>query len=192
MINFLYKKKLLLITLFISSVFFSSCEENSGATTVIQEDTSSFKELKAKVDTKYILTTSDGKEIIIDLKDDKLVSKYLEGKTVLLNFWATWCPPCIEEMPMFNKVYEEYKDSFVILGILYERNKDEKELADFMKKHEIKFPVTVSAENFRLAKNIGNVARIPESFLYDRNGNFVKKYIGVVDEDELKSQLNKK
>lgn len=191
MLNFLKNKKSFVFVMVFTTLVFAACEDNGQATTVIEGNNASFKELKEKIDTTYTLLTSDGKTIIIDLKDNKLVTKDFEGKNVLLNFWATWCPPCIEEMPMFNKVYEKNKKDFVILGILYEKNKDPKVLEAFMKKHKMKFPVTVSAENFRLAKNIGNVSRIPESFLYDKKGNFVKKYIGVVDEKELSKQLEK-
>ncbi len=190
MLNFLNKK--ISFFLLTSVLLFTACEENGQAITVIEDTNASFKELKAKIDTTYSLLTIDGKTILIDLKDNKLLSKELEGKTVLLNFWATWCPPCIEEMPMLNKVYEEYKKDFVVIGILYEKNKDKEVLKAFIKKHKMKFPVTISAENFRLAKNIGNVSRIPESFLYDENGNFIKKYVGVIDEDELRKHLDKK
>lgn len=192
MLSFFNKKKYLAFFLVLFALFFNSCEDNGQATTVIEGNNASFEELKAKINTEYILLTTKNKTIVIDLKDNKLISKELEGKNVLLNFWATWCPPCIEEMPMLNKVYEKYKKDFVIIGILYEKDKDPKVLEAFIKKHKMKFPVTTSAENFRLAKNIGNVSRIPESFLYDKKGNFVKKYVGVIDEKELIIQLDKK
>jgi len=172
----------------IFALLFLGCESNQSAQTVI-EDNGSFKELKSKINTTYTLKTTTGKTIVFDLEKKKIISKELNGKTVLLNFWATWCPPCIEEMPTFNRLYEKYGDKFEIIGVLFEKEKDLKELEAFMVKHNMQFPVTVGPENFRLSENIGNVSKIPESFLYSRSGDFIKKYVGIVDEKELESYI---
>lgn len=176
----------LCVSTLIFALVFLGC--NDSAQTVI-EDNGSFKEIKAKINTTYTLETTDGKSIILDLDKKKLISKELNGKTVLINFWATWCPPCKEEIPDFNELYKKYGDDLEIVGVLFEKNKDPKELAEFMKKFEMAFPVTIGSENFRLAENLGNVSKIPESFLYSKDGTFIKRYVGVVDPKELEAQI---
>lgn len=180
--------KIFLITL-CTLLFLSGCTESSeeSAAVEIVSDNKSFEKTVENIkESKFELTTTTGKKINIELVGNSLISKELNGKVVLLNFWATWCPPCIKEMPMFNEMYEKYNDKFEIIAVLYERDKDPIELESFMKKHNIKFPVTVSSVNFDLAKAIGNVQRIPESFLYTKDGMFIEKFVGEADEVTLK------
>ncbi len=166
-------------------LFLSSCTDKSNeATTVISDDTS-FNDLKIQNNSKYTLTTTKKESINLEFKNQILSSKKYEGKIVLINFWATWCKPCIEEMPSFNNLVQKYKDKFIIIGILFERNKDKKELNDFIKKYKIKFPITFGDENFRIAKAFDDVSMIPESFLFNKNGKLVKKFIGKIEEKDL-------
>ena len=181
--------------LLISSIFvvllFSGCGSESNEAKTIIEDNTSFDELKAKSNKTFTLNTTTGESIILNLDNGKLTSKRLNGKVVLLNFWATWCPPCIEEMPTFNSMYEKYGDQFEIVGVLFEKDKNMDELAAFMKKHKMKFPVTVGEENFRLADYYDEIKRVPESYVYDKDGSFLKKFVGVVDEKELEAFITK-
>lgn len=180
-----------LILIYLSTIFmilvFSGCDSNEAKTIV--EDNKSFNELKAMSNKTYTLVTTDGKKIVFKLEDDKLISEELKGKSVLINIWATWCPPCKKEIPAFNKLYEKYSDKFEIIGVLFEKDKDPQELAAFMNELNMKFPVTVGEENFRIAKFFNDVKKVPESFLYDKDGNFIKKYIGEVDQNDLESYI---
>ncbi|NVJ53635.1 MAG: TlpA family protein disulfide reductase [Campylobacteraceae bacterium] len=184
-------KRLSLIFLSVFAVLvFAGCDSNDEAVKVI-EDNTSFEELKKQSNKTYKLKTTDGKTITLKVENDVLTSEQLKGKYVLLNFWATWCPPCIKEMPVFNKLYEKYQDKFELIGILFEKDKDLEELALFMEEHNIKFPVVTGEENFRMAKAFDDVNKIPESFLYGKDGRFLKKYIGEVGEKDLESYLSK-
>jgi len=171
-----------------ANLLFSGCDNKDEAQKIIggKED---FKQLKALSNKTYTLKTNKGKNLIIKIEDNILASKQLEGKAVLLNFWATWCPPCVEEIPILNELYEKYKDKFVIIGILFERNKNSKELEKFIVKHNIKFPIVVGDENFRIARAINNVQKVPESYLYSKNGRFIKSYIGKVQQNALESLI---
>ncbi|RXJ78474.1 thioredoxin [Arcobacter sp. F155] len=180
---------LLFISIF-AVLIFTGCNSSDEAVTIV-EDNTSFEELKKQSNKTYNLKTTDGRTITLTVENDVLTSEQLKGKYVLLNFWATWCPPCIKEMPVFNKLYEKYQDKFELIGILFERDKDVQELAAFMEKHKIKFPITVGEENFRMAKAFDDVNKIPESFLYGTDGRFLKKYVGEVGEKDLESFLSK-
>jgi peroxiredoxin len=101
--------------------------------------------------------------------------KSLRGKVVLINFWATWCPPCVKELPGLQAVYERFKDQgLVILGI---SNEAAPALRSFVAERKIGYPVLSDP-----GKKVGDLflipgIGIPESFLYDREGRLVDQTI---------------
>jgi len=112
---------------------------------------------------------------LTDIHGTKWNLKSLRGKVVLVNFWATWCPPCVKELPDLGAVYARFRDQgFVILGI---SDEDPSKLQPFLSQHKIGYPVLSdpggkTGEAFE-APAIG----IPESFLYDREGHLVEVVI---------------
>ena len=178
-------KYLLLLLLFL----FTGCEEDK-AKLIKQNDVKNSTELKKEENKTYNLKTIDGETIKLTVNDNVLIADKIENKMVLVNFWATWCPPCIKEIPVFNEIYEKYKDNFIVIGVLYEKDLDMNTLSNFIKENNIKFPITISEdENFRLAKELGDVKKVPESFLYGKNGLFIEKYTGIVDEKNLVNHI---
>ncbi|XPV67403.1 MAG: TlpA family protein disulfide reductase [Halarcobacter sp.] len=176
--------------LFVVIGFFAACSSEDEAKTIV-DDSKSFSQLKKESNKNFKLTKLDNKKLELTIENGILSSKTLNGKYVLVNFWATWCPPCIKEIPTFNRIYEKYKDKFEIIGVLYEHDKNIDELKDFIKKHNIKFPVVIGEENFRLAKLLDDVKKVPESFLYSKDGKYIRKYIGEVDAVDLENVLKK-
>lgn len=184
-------KKLVLFSAVLFAVFFfTGCGDSDEAQTIV-EDNSSFQELKKESNKTYSLVTTDGKPLVVTVENDILTTDdpALKGKVILLNFWATWCPPCKKEMPTLNRLYEMYQNDFVIVGILYEKNKDSAVLAKFMSDYNMKFPVTVSEENFRMAKAFDNVRKIPESFMYGKDGKFLEKFVGEIPEEKIEKLI---
>lgn len=99
-----------------------------------------------------------------------------KGKVVLLNIWATWCPPCVEEMPSMEKLYREIKDEgFEILEVSIDTS-GAKAVAPFMEKHELSFPALTDTEG--TAKLLFHTTGVPESYLIDKNGIIAEKVIG--------------
>ncbi len=74
------------------------------------------------------------------------------------------------------------KTNLKLIAILIEENKDPKELQEFMTRFNMTFPVVVGDENYRAAMAFDDVRMFPESFLFAKDGNFIKKYVGIVDE----------
>ncbi|MFA6789237.1 MAG: TlpA disulfide reductase family protein [Arcobacteraceae bacterium] len=182
-------KKVLFLALS-SLLFFSACgESQTKKAQVIEQKKEVVAEQKS-----ITLTTLEDSSMELSFSNNILVSKELNGKITLINFFATWCPPCIEEIPTFNKLYEEHGDIFQIVGVLYEKDKSKEEILAFAKKHNIKFPITLGEENFVAAKMFNDVKKIPESFLFSKEGFLFEKYVGIVNEKILEEylQANKK
>ena len=112
--------------------------------------------------------------------DGKMVSlDDYKGKVVLLNIWATWCPPCVEEMPSMEKLHIELKDEgFEILSVSIDELGAEAVLP-FMKKHKLSFPALTDPKG--VMKNLYRIIAVPESFIIDKNGIIVEEIIGPRD-----------
>ena len=96
------------------------------------------------------------------------------GKVLILNFWATWCPPCIEETPGLNALAKEYgPKGVVVLGVSIDRN--EQKYKKFLQRFGIQFPMTRDADH-KLADTYGTY-QFPETYIIDRNGKVVQKVI---------------
>jgi thiol-disulfide isomerase/thioredoxin len=103
------------------------------------------------------------------------LSQY-RGKVVILNFWATWCPPCREEMPSMERLYQKYKEpGLVILAVSTDEN-GKKAVSQFLQRTPYSFPILLDSDG--VAQNAYGVFRFPESFIIDHNGIVVKKIVG--------------
>jgi thiol-disulfide isomerase/thioredoxin len=110
-------------------------------------------------------------------------------KVVLLNFWATWCPPCRREIPDFIEVYEQYKDKdFIVVGIGID---DEERIADFIKQFNVSYPILVGGQTaMQVSKLYGNHnGALPYSILIDKNGVIRFRAGGLISRKKLLSQL---
>ena len=103
------------------------------------------------------------------------LSDYL-GKVVILDFWATWCPPCIKEIPDFVELQKEYGDKgLAILGISLDQN-PKQALPKFIKKYKVNYSILLT--DGKVDKAFGGVTGIPTTFVIDRKGEIYKQYVG--------------
>jgi peroxiredoxin len=97
------------------------------------------------------------------------------GKVVFLNFWATWCPPCLEEMPAMERLYRKYRDrGLVVLAVSVDR--DGAVVPPFVQRNKFSFPIAHDPQ-MALAERYG-VRALPSSFLLDRHGQVAALAIG--------------
>jgi len=102
-----------------------------------------------------------------------------KGKVVLLNFWATWCPPCREEMPSMIKLHNQLQDQgLVVIAASIDKNVDK--LSAFIREHSIPFQVLQDTDT-NVSRQLYGVIRVPESFLIDRQGKVRFHLIGAVN-----------
>ncbi len=115
-----------------------------------------------------------------------------KGKIVILNFWASWCPPCIKEFPHFISAAKEFNEKVVFVGV--SSDLDQTAMNTFMSKIKLpesnkNFYVTLD-DNGAITKDIFQTLRLPETILIDTNGIMRSKIIGANwDYDDLKTQI---
>lgn len=132
----------------------------------------------------FTLLNEEGKEVTLS---------QLKGKPVFINFWASWCPPCKEEMPLIQEAYEKYGDQVVFLGVNLTFQDSREEAISFMKSNGYEMPILFD-DNPDVKKTVAKLYRaesIPTSFFIDKNGVIQIKKIGAMNYDEIESNINK-
>lgn len=128
----------------------------------------------------FRLSDPDGREF---------VSTAWAGKVLVLNFWATWCPSCIDEMPLFIRAQEALQESGVqFVGIAVDQVED---VRDFVAGYPLNYPVLIAdSEVMALSKRLGNRLEVlPFTVIFDRHGRRVHSQIGELTPQELQTQL---
>lgn len=111
------------------------------------------------------------------------------GKWVLVNFWATWCPPCLEEIPDLVDMYNARKATdFVIVGVAMSSSRES--VVSFAKQMEISYPIVMGDD--KIAAQIGRIDALPTSYLYDPTGKLVSYQAGMVTRDAIEGYIRSK
>jgi peroxiredoxin len=114
-----------------------------------------------------------------DLNGKRVSLSDQRGKVVLVNIWATWCPPCVDEMPSMQKLYGKFKhESFEILAVSIDAD-GRKAVAPFMEKYKLTFPALLDQR--QKIRDLYGTTGVPESYVVDKRGILVKKVIGPLD-----------
>lgn len=127
--------------------------------------------------------------ILKDMKGQKVRLSDLKGKKVMINFWATWCPPCRQEMPEIEKFFQEQKGDIEILAINIDGGAP-KNVADYIKKMKLTFPVVLDEQD--KVNEMYKVITIPTTFLIDEKGVIVNKYYSVMSLEIMRELIRKK
>jgi peroxiredoxin len=125
--------------------------------------------------------------VLKDLSGKTWTFSELRGKVVLVNFWATWCPPCRKEMPDLESLYEKFgPQGLVVLGI---SDEDAGKVEPFIHERKFTFPVLLDPE--RKVNKMFAVEGIPKSFVFDRNGKLVAQSIDMRTQKQFLEMLAK-
>lgn len=125
----------------------------------------------------FELTTLDGKKVKL--------SDY-QGKKVIVNFWATWCPPCKAEMPHMQNYYEDFaeEENVEILAVNLTSGDSEEKVNDFVRDFGLTFPIPMDTEG--VVGQTYEAITIPTSYMIDTKGRIQNKIVGPMDEQMIK------
>lgn len=125
----------------------------------------------------FTLTTVDGKKV--QLSD-------LKGKKVIVNFWATWCPPCKAEMPHMQNYYDEFSqdENVEILAVNLTSGDKVESVQNFVKDYGLTFPIPMDETG--TVGHTYEAITIPTSYMIDSNGRIQNKVVGPMDENMIK------
>lgn len=122
---------------------------------------------------------------LLDLQGSRWHLRDLQGKVVLVNFWATWCPPCRKEMPDLQALYDKYKNQgFMVVSI---SDEEAAKVQPFIAERKITYPVLLDPG--RKVNDLFRVEGIPKSFVYDRDGKLVAQSIDMRTRNQFLQML---
>ena len=146
--------------------------------------TSDDNSITTKTNTSALFTTN-----FVDILGHQQALKQWQGKTLLINFWATWCPPCREEMPELSNIQDKFHhQDFMVLGISTD---DMEKTKAFIKSYPVSYPILVGdIDGMDLSQALGNNRDIlPYSVLINRDGTIVKIFQGRINSDEVEQAI---
>lgn len=161
-------KALLLATLILTALIYACGTETTG---------------KGEPGDEIQLAVVEGKKArdftLPDLNGGKVTLSDLRGKVVLLNFWATWCPPCREEMPSMESLHKKYEGKdMVVLAVAIDR-KGEKIVRPFIEEKGFTFPVLIDKKG-DVSDSYG-VFAVPTTYIIGKDGTVLEKVQGAAD-----------
>jgi peroxiredoxin len=124
-----------------------------------------------------------------DLQGNQVKLSDLRGKAVVLNFWATWCPPCKQEIPWFVELQKRYgSQGLQIVGISMDDG-DPREVIKFAAENSINYPILFGVE--KVANQYGGIDYLPTTFYIDRNGVLIDRTFGEPERHELEQRVRR-
>jgi cytochrome c biogenesis protein CcmG/thiol:disulfide interchange protein DsbE len=124
---------------------------------------------------------------LTDLSGQPLRLSNYRGKVVVLDFWATWCEPCKQEIPHLVDLQTKYPQRVQVLGI--SMDDDDKPVRSFQQQYKMNYPIAVGTSS--LADQYGGVLGLPITFVIDGQGRIAKRYIGAADFSGIEAEVQK-
>lgn len=145
---------------------------------------------------EFVLTSLDKKEYTVQKTENGFNVKEAKDKVIILDIFATWCPPCQAEASHLSALQKKYKDDLLILGITVEDDIADAELTEFAKEYNAKYTLVNSPENSRIIETIAKELKLGQNFgiplmAMFKNGKLVNYYQGATEEEFIESDIKK-
>jgi peroxiredoxin len=124
---------------------------------------------------------------LVDLSGNTVRLQDLRGQAVVVNYWATWCGPCVREMPMFQKYQEQYPDTLVMIGVDQEEPADE--VKTFLQDFDLSYMILLDEK--AEASKAYQVMVLPTTFFIDQDGILRFRHVGYLEEEQFRAYLGK-
>ncbi|NOT18161.1 MAG: TlpA family protein disulfide reductase [Sulfuriferula sp.] len=135
-----------------------------------------------------LMTTSAWAFSFTDTKGQTQSLDAYKGKWVLINFWATWCPPCLEEIPDLISLHDKYsKTKLVVIGVAMDY-RDPKQVIDFADSMFISYPIVLGTP--KIAAQVGPVQGLPTTYLFNPEGKIVAYQVGALTKAAVEKYIN--
>ncbi|WP_321778621.1 TlpA disulfide reductase family protein [Sulfurimonas sp.] len=176
-------KKITLTLILTSTLLFLGCssDDNKNANNMVSAN-------------EYVLTALDKKQYIVKKEGSGFLLKGAEGKVIIFDIFATWCPPCRGAATHLSSLQEKYKDDLIIIGISIEDKILDSKLQDFREKYNATYTLVNSETNRRLADTIVNELKLGERYpipimaLY-KDGKYINHFIGAIEEELIENDI---
>ena len=144
----------------------------------------------------FHLVSTDGVDYNVTKSGMNFTVKGHEGKVIMFDIFATWCPPCRAEAPSLTHLQKKYNDEFLILGITIEDDISNKELKKFKEKYGAGYAIVNSKENERLYRAIASATKVGQRFpiplmVMYKDGQYITHYVGLTPEEMIESDIKK-
>lgn len=167
-----------------------SVEENKDTTETEKNDDKETDENKSE-------DNADGKKIIpapdfttVDLEGNEVKLSDFKGKYVFLNFWATWCTYCKEEMPAIQKTFEEYEiDKQEVVFLIVNVGETKETIQTYLDGSETKYSFKILMDENKEIASMYNISAFPTSFYIDQEGNVLGYVPGAMKEEDMKKNM---
>ncbi len=120
--------------------------------------------------------------ILKNMNGETILFSELAGKWVFINYWASWCGPCLDEIPVFNRFYEAHKKSIALFAVNYDALPENKQ-ATLIKKYNIRYPSLKEDPSGIL--NLGDIRGVPATFVFTPEGKFYDVLYGAQTQSSL-------
>ncbi|QSZ42112.1 redoxin domain-containing protein [Sulfurimonas aquatica] len=170
------------------SLLFSSCTKEKE---VVEEEANTILSTN-----EYVLTGLDNKQYVVKKEANGYVVDGAKGKVIILDIFATWCPPCKAEASHLTSLQNKYKDNLLILGLTIEDGIPNEKLQEFRKNYDANYVLVNSSENRRLIESVATELKVGRSFgiplmaMY-KDAKLVNYYQGATEEEFIESDIKK-
>ena len=131
---------------------------------------------------------ADGFKVIDSNGKSHTLAGY-KGKWVLVNYWATWCPPCLEEIPDLIALHDNKKNNLVVIGVALDY-RSPKQVTDFAEGMLVTYPIVLG--NSQVVNQIGPVQGLPTTYLYNPDGKMVAQQVGAITREAVETYIASK